>query len=224
MAFHDVLAALRARWFLVAGALLCAAVAGAFVLHPKPLYQATAAVVLVPPKAPTTPNTLASATPSIAAAGQAVDFILLSPAETAALRAQGVVDTYTIVPRNNGTTETPAYRVPSEQITVTGGDSTVVLSETSILMADYAARLRSMQAQTGVVVKAQITVGVLAPPTVVQLHGSRSRGALGVGLLGLGAGVALAVRFRPGRVNPDRGGGEDPIEPERAEGTDAVIV
>lgn len=219
MAFHDVLAALRARWYLVALALLCAAFAGVFTLHGKPLYQATAAVVLVPPRAPTTPNTLASATPSIAAAGQAVDFILLSPAESTALRAQGVVDSYTIVPRNNGTTETPAYNVPSEQITVTGGDSAAVLTETSTLMADYAARLSSMQTQSGVAVRGQITDGVLAPPTVVQLHGSRSRGALGVGLLGLGAGIALAIRFRPGR----RGSGS-PFESERAEGTDAVVV
>lgn len=213
MAFHELLAALRARWFLVVGALLCAALAGVVVLHGKPLYQATAAVVLVPPKARTTPNTLASTTPSIAAAGQAVDDILLSPAESAALRAQGVLDSYTIVPRNNGTTETPSYEVPSEQITVTGEDPNAVLNETSTLMTDYAARLRSMQTQTGVAVISQITDGVLAPPTVVRLHGSRSRGAVGIGLLGLGAGVALAVRFRPGR-----------IQSEEVEDRDAVVV
>jgi len=220
VAFHEVLAALRARWFLVVAALLCAALAGVFVLRAVPLYQATAAVVLVPPKARTTPNTLASTTPSIAAAGQAVDDILLSPVEATALRAQGVVDTYTIVPRNNGTTETPSYEVPSEQITVTGKDPNAVLNEASALMTDYTARLRSMQTQTGVAVTSQITDGVLAPPTVVRLRGSRSRGAVGIGLLGLGAGVALAVRFRPGR----RGNDDYPVQSEEPEDIDAVVV
>ena len=225
MAFHEVLSALRARGLLAAAVLLCVAAAGAYVLHGKPAYQATAAVVLVPPKTPAVTNRLASATPSVAAAGLAVDDILLSPAEQAALRAQGVRDGYTIVPRNNGTNETPAYRVPSEQITVTGGDAQAVLDETETLMADYAARLASMQSAAGVVTGAQITDGVLAPPIVVQLHGSRSRGAVGFGLLGLGAAVAVAVRFRPRRRVPPGPPTGPRNDTERAEETpDAIVV
>jgi hypothetical protein len=218
VAFHEVLGALRARWYLVAAALLCAALAGAWVVHAKPLYQATAAVVLVGPKEPSKPNTLASATPSIAAAGLAVDDILLSPAQSAPLRAQGVIDIFSLVPRNDGTDETPAYRVPSEQITVTGGDPQAVLREAQTLMSDYAARLASMQSDAGVLPRAQITDGVLAPPTVVRLRGSRSRGAVGVGLLGAGAAVALAVRFRPRRTTPGRDRSEKTEEP------DALVV
>jgi hypothetical protein len=233
VAFHEVLAAVRARWYLFAAVLLCAAVGGAYVLHGVPVYQASAAVVLVPPKEPSAPNTLASASPSDAAAGLAVDDILLSPAETAALRAQGVLDTYTIVPRNNGTSETPAYRVPSEQFTVTGGNAAAVLTETDTLIADYAAKLRAMQSAAGVVVRAQITIGLLAPTTVARLHGSRSRGAVGIALLGLGAAVAAAVRFRPRRVRPghedselvrDRKRERDrERERERTEQSDALV-
>jgi hypothetical protein len=200
VAFHELLTALRKRWYLAGAAALCVLAAGLYVLHGKPLYQASAAVVLVPPKAPSVQNRLASATPSIAAAGLAVDDILLSPAEQSALRAQGVVDAYTIVPRNNGTNETPAYRVPSEQITVTGGDVEAVLAEAGTLMDDYAARLRSMQSGAGVAVQAQITDGVLAPPTAVRLHGSRSRGVVAVSLLALGAAIVVAARFRPRRA------------------------
>jgi len=235
VAFHEVLAALRARWYLAAAALLCVAVAGwTAVLHGGPLYQATAAVVLVPPKEPSVPNTLASATPSIAAAGLAVDDILLSPAEGASLRAQGVTDAYGIVPRNNGTNETPAYRVPSEQITVTGADPEGVQQEAETLIADYGVRLRSMQSAAGVPLKVQITDGVLAPPTVAELHGSRSRGAVGLGLLGAGAAVAVAVRTRPGRATQDpntpavAGAGPHPSSPPSSSPTseenDAVVA
>jgi len=245
VAFHELLTALRARWYLAGAAALCVLAAGLYAVHGKPLYQASAAVVLVPPKAPSVQNTLASATPSIAAAGLAVDDILLSPAEQSALRAQGVVDAYTIVPRNNGTNETPAYRVPSEQITVTGGDERAVLVEAGTLMNDYTARLRSMQSGAGVAVQAQITDGVLAPPTVVQLHGSRSRGVVAVGLLALGAAIAVAARLRPRRArlaglagSGGLGGGDGlggfgaaggegrarGDDSERAEDTDAVVA
>jgi hypothetical protein len=199
VAFQVVLAALRTRWYLVAAVLLCTVAAGAYALHGKPVYQAVADVVLTPPKTPSSPNTLAATTPSIAAAGLAVDDILLSPSQSTQLRAQGVVDMYTIVPRNNGTTETPAYRVPTEEITVTGGDADAVLTEAATLVTDFASQLRVMQSEAGVVTRAQITAGVLAPPTELQLHGSRSRGAVAVGLLGIGAAVAVAVRFRPRR-------------------------
>jgi hypothetical protein len=218
MAFHVVLAALRARWYLVAAVLLCAVAAGAYVLHGKPVYQATAAVVLTPPRTPSSPNTLAAATPSIAAAGLAVDDILLSSAQRAQLRGRGVVDVYTVVPRNNGTTETPAYRVPTELITVTGGDAAAVLDEAGTLVTDFATQLRAMQSGAGVLTRGQITVGVLAPPTEVRLHGSRSRGVVAVGLLGVGAAVAVAVRFRP-----RRGDGAGP-GPDRVEESDAVFV
>jgi hypothetical protein len=212
--FHAVLAALRARWYLAAAVLLCVTVAGAYVLHGKPVYRATAAVVLTPPKTPSSPNTLAAATPSIAATGLAVDDVLTSPAYAATLRAQGVLDTFTVVPLNDGTTETPSYRVPTEQITVTGGNAEAVLSETDALVADYVAQLRATQSAAGVVTRGQIAAAVLAPSTEVQLHGSHSRGAVAIGLLGIGAAVAVAVRFRPRRGRAA----------DRAEETDAVLT
>jgi hypothetical protein len=46
------------------------------------------------------------------------------------------------------------------------------------------------------------------------LHGSRSGGAVAIGLLGIGAAVAVAVRFRPRRARAADG----------AEETDAVLI
>ncbi|HET9168058.1 MAG TPA: hypothetical protein VFN97_01445 [Actinospica sp.] len=214
MTFQAVLAALRARRLVATAVLLCVLAAGAYALHRGPVYQADAEVVLTPPRTPSSPNTLAAVTPSIAAAGLAADDLLLSPNESPRLRALGVLDPFTVVPRNNGTTETPAYRVPTEEITVTGGDAAAVLDEADTLVAEFAAELRAMQTSAGVATRAQITVGVLAPPIVVPLHGSHSRGAVAVVLLAIGAAVAAAVRFRPRRA---RGA-------DRVEENDAVLI
>lgn len=214
MTFHAVLAALRARWYLAAAGLLCVAAAGAYTLHGKPVYRATAAVVLTPPKTPSSPNTLAAATPSVAATGLAVDDVLTSAAYGASLQSQGVLDAFTVLPLNDGTTETPSYRIPTEQITVTGGNADAVLSESDTLVADYVTQLRATQSAAGVMTKAQITAAVLAPSTEVQLHGSRSRGVVAIGLLGIGAAVAVAVRFRPRRERAA----------DRTEENDAVLV
>lgn len=223
MTFQEVLTALRARWYAVLAVLLCVAAAGYVAIREKPLYQATAVVALVPPKEPSVPNQLAAATPSLAAVGVAVDDLLTSAADADGLRAQGVLDQFVIAPRNNGTSETPAYRVPSELITVTGPNPDTVVAETAILIKAYGAGLRAMQANSGVIDKVQITDTMLAPPTAVQLHGSRSRGAVGVALLGFGLAVATALRLH----NRRKGRSEAPADWDQdtnAEDTDAVIV
>lgn len=203
MTFREVVSALRSRWWAAFLAMLVALAGGWLVVHPKPVYQTTAVVVLVPPKI-SAQNTLASVTPSIASAGLAVDDILLSAAEGSKLRAAGVVDQYTVTPRNNGTDETPAYTVPSEQITIIGGNAATGLAEAETLVEAYTASLRSMQASVGIVPQGQITDGLLASPSSVELQASRSRGLIAAGLLGLGVAVTLAVRLRPGR--PSRRG------------------
>jgi hypothetical protein len=223
LTFQEVLTALRTRWYAFTAVLLCVAAVGYLAIREKPLYQATAVVALVPPKEPSVPNQLAAATPSLAAVGVAVDDLLASGAEADGLRARGVTDPFTIAPRNNGTSETPAYRVPSELITVTGPNPDTVVQEAGTLIQAYAAGLHTMQANSGVLDKVQITDTTLAPPTAVQLHGSRSRGALGVALLGFGLAVAVAVRLHNrGKRRSGPAGSWD--QNTNAEEPDAVIV
>ncbi|WP_034263186.1 hypothetical protein [Actinospica robiniae] len=223
MTFQEVLTALRARWYAFLAVLLCVAAVGYLAIREKPLYQATAVVALVPPKEPSVPNQLAAATPSLAAVGVAVDDLLTSGADADGLRAQGVTDTFTIAPRNNGTSETPAYRVPSELITVTGPDPDALVREAGVLIQAYGAGLHTMQANTGVVDKVQISDATLAPPTAVQLHGSHSRGAIGVALLGFGLAVAVSLRLHNRRKG--RSGSAASWDQEtNTEEADAVIV
>jgi len=222
LTFQEVLSALRGRWYAFLAVLLCVAAVGYLAIREKPLYQATAVVALVPPKEPSVPNQLAAATPSLAAVGVAVDDLITSGADAAGLRAAGVIDQFTLAPRNNGTSETPAYRVPSELITVTGADPEAVEREAGTLIQAYAAGLRAMQANSGVLDRVQITDTTLAPPTAVQLHGSHSRGALGVALLGFGLALATAVRLHNRRRGRSGVTGWDPDA--NTEVIDAVVV
>ena len=163
------------------------------VYHPKAQYQADVVLVLVPQKNPIAPNALAAATPSIAATGQAVDIILQSPVQEQKLRQAGVTDPYVLAPYNSGTDETPAYTIPSEQLTITSADPNLAVSELSQLSTAFYASLEQMQAQVGVPVKDQITAGLLAEPSVAKLHGAKSRGLAGMMLLGLGFSVAVPL-------------------------------
>ena len=193
MSFREMLRVLRRRWY--AAALVLAVTAGLSlpVYHPKAEYQASVVLVLIPPAQPGQPNALAATTPSVAATGLAVDFILQSDAETAALRRAGVTDAFTVAPRNSGTQETPAYTVPSELLTVTGASPTATLSETATLTRAFDSSLRSLQQSVGVEVRSLIVAAALTPPAVAELRGSKSRGLAGMAFLGIGFAIAAAL-------------------------------
>ena len=193
MSFREVISVLCTRWYAVMAVFLVTALASWPVYHPKPEYVASVVLVLTPPVQPGVPNALAATTPSIAATGQAVDLILESQVETQNLRQAGVTDHYTLAPYNSGTEETPAYTIPSEELTVSSGDADVAVRELSVLSNAFYAKLRSMQSDVDVPVKAQITAGLLAQPSVAQLHGAKSRGLAGLMLLGLGFAVAVPL-------------------------------
>lgn len=193
MSFRTVVMILRRRWYAAVAVLLVVAGLSWPIDHPKPEYQALAVLVLTPPKVPAAPNSLAATTPSIAAAGLAVDDVLQSPAQTQALREAGVTDSFTIAPRNSGTNETPAYTIPSEQLTVTGSDPNTATREIAELISAFETNLQSMQARVGVTPRDEITAGVLAQTSVAELRGVKTRGLLGMGLLGIGFAIALPL-------------------------------
>lgn len=195
MSLREVLSVIRLRWYVAVAALLVTAVAGAWVHHPKPTFVGTCVVVLEPPTDPTAPNRLAAVTSSIATAGYMVNLAVMDGSQTAALRRAGVVGTYTITPNNNGTSETPQYDLPSEVLTVQTGDPESAVSGVTVLEAAYAKRFQEIQAADGVPKSLWITPEMLVPPVAQQVVGSRSRGVIGVGVLGLGATVILPIWF-----------------------------
>lgn len=193
MSFREMLRVLRRRWYAAALVLVVTGGLSLPVYHPKAEYQASVVLVLIPPAQPGQPNALAAATPSVAATGLAVDFILQSDAGTAALRRDGVTDAFTVAPRNSGTEETPAYTVPSELLTVTGASPADALSETATLAKAFDSSLRTLQESVGVEVRSLINAATLTPPAVAELRGSKSRGLAGMAFLGIGFSIWAAL-------------------------------
>ncbi|HXR72681.1 hypothetical protein [Actinocrinis sp.] len=191
MSFREVIETVLARWYVAAVALLLTLAMGWKVDHPARVFQATTVLLLVPPQAPSSPNTLAAVTPSIAATGLMVDTILSDGTSADRLRKAGVTNDYSLTPRNNGTVQTPKYSVPAEQLSVTGPDPDAVLTSVTKLSAVFVAELDDMQARADVPVSIRITAQELVPPAVVQVHGSKLRGLAGVAILGTIAIVVL---------------------------------
>jgi hypothetical protein len=190
VSFREVLEIIRLRWYLAAAVILATLVAGWTVAHPQKTYQAESVVLLVPPKEPTAPNKLAATTPSIAVTGLMVDTILNDPTSAERLRAAGVAGDFTLAPRNNGTTETPKYTIPAEQLTVTGPDPDAAVASVAALSAVFTEELSDLQARAGVGTAYRITTQVLVPPTAAPVYGSKVRGLIGVAVIGV-IGVVL---------------------------------
>lgn len=195
MLFREVIETVRSRWYVAAVAVLFTLAVGWKVDHPPRVFQATTVLLLVPPAAPSAPNTLAAVTPSIAATGLMVDTILSDGTSADRLRKAGVTNDYSLTPRNNGTVQTPKYSVPAEQLTVTGADPDAVLSSVTRLAGVFVAELDDMQARADVPVSLRITTQELVPPAVVQVHGSKLRGLAGVAILGAIAIIVLPSWF-----------------------------
>jgi len=195
VSFREVIETVRARWYVAAVALLLTLAMGWKVDHPSRVYQATTVLLLVPPQAPSSPNTLAAVTPSIAATGLMVDTILSDGSSADRLRKAGVTNDYSLTPRNNGTVQTPRYSVPAELLSVTGPNPDAVLTSVTKLSEAFFEELDDMQARADVPMSIRITAQELVPPSVAQVHGSKSRGLAGVAILGTIAIVVLPNWF-----------------------------
>ena len=195
MSFREVIETVRSRWYVTAVAMLLTAAMGWKVDHPPRVYQATAVLLLVPPPEPSAPNSLAAATPSIAATGLVVDTELSDPTSADRLHKAGVTGDYALAPRNNGTVQTPKYTVPAEQLTVTGRDPGAALASVSNLQKVFVAELDDLQARADVPASLRITTQELVAPAVAQVHGSKLRGLVGVAVLGVIALVVLPAWY-----------------------------
>jgi len=134
-------------------------------------------------------------TGSIAQTGLMVDTILTDATAADRLRGAGVSGDFTLAPRNNGTTETPKYTVPAEQLTVTGPDPDEAVRSVTALSALFEQELADLQARAGVRAAGRITAQVLVPPTAAPILGSKIRGLVGVAALGILGAVLIPHWF-----------------------------
>jgi hypothetical protein len=186
---------IRLRWYVAAAVALATLAAGWKVDHPPRYYQATAVLLLVPPKQPDAPNALAAVTPSIAQTGVLVDTVLNDATSADRLRKAGVTGDFSLSPRNNGTVQTPYYTVPAEQLTVNGSDPNAAVSSVTALTTVYSQELNTLQARAAVPTRDRITTQVLVPATATPVKGSKIRGLIGTTATGAIALVLVPVWF-----------------------------
>lgn len=195
MTLRELLYTIRLRWYVAAVIAVVTLAAGWKVDHPPRYYQAISVVLLVPPKAPDAPNSLAAVTPSIAQTGVLVDTVLSDATSADRLRKAGVTGDFSVAPRNNGTVQTPYYTVPAEQLTVNSSDPNAAVSSVSALAAVYSQELDGLQASAGVRAADRITTQELVPPVATPVKGSKSRGLIGTAAVGAIALVLFPVWF-----------------------------
>jgi hypothetical protein len=185
--------ALLRRWYVLLLALVLTAAGAYHVLKPTQVYRASAVVVLKPPVTGNQPNQLANLQPTLAALSYDVVQQLGTPAGQAELAAAGVDGVYTLAPRNSGTNATPQYLIPSLQITADQPDPTTADTTVQHVIDVYTAHIAVLQDSQHVATVSRMTVSVLVPPNAALLSGTKSRGLVGVALLGAFGGTAAAL-------------------------------
>ncbi|MEE4544762.1 hypothetical protein V2S66_22690 [Streptomyces sp. V4-01] len=190
---EDVVRALLRRWYVLLLALVLTAAGAYHELHPRPEYQSSAVVVLRPPVTGNQPNQYANLLPPVAFVSYGVVQQLQSSAGAAELRAAGVTGVHRLLPRNSGTSVTPAYVIPSLQIQAEQPDPTTADAMVHRIITVYTEHVNLLQDTQHVAPVSRMSVQLLVPPNAVLMTGSRSRALAGVGLIGLLGGTLCTL-------------------------------
>ncbi|MEU6230858.1 hypothetical protein [Streptomyces sp. NPDC047042] len=195
MSPRDVAEALLRRWYVLVLALLLTAAAAYPVLRPAPQYLSSAVVVLKPPVTGNQPNQLTNLQPPLATLSYGVIQQLESPAGQRELASAGVHGRYQLIPRNSGTSATPAYLIPSLQVQARGADPVGADTTVRRIIEVYAKHVADVQEAQGISAGARINASVLVAPSAARIQGTKSRAVAGTALLGATAALLSALWF-----------------------------
>ncbi|WP_369029980.1 MULTISPECIES: hypothetical protein [Streptomyces] len=184
MSPRDVAEALLRRWYVLLLALLLTA-AGAYpVLRPTPEYLSSAVVVLKPPATGNQPNQLTNLQPPLATLSYGVVQQLESPSGRKELKSAGVQGTYQLIPRNSGTSATPAYLIPSLQVQARGAGPDEANTAVRRIIEVYSGHVTRLQETQRIAAGSRINASVLVAPSAALVQGTKSRALAGTALLG----------------------------------------
>jgi hypothetical protein len=192
---RDVAEALLRRWYVCVLALLLTAVGAYPVIRPAPQYLSSAVVVLKPPVTGNQPNQLTNLQPPLATLSYGVIQQLASPAGRKELNSAGVHGRYQLIPRNSGTSATPAYLIPSLQVQARGADPVEADTAVRRIIDVYSRHVSGLQEAQGISAGARINASVLVAPSAAPVQGTKSRAVAGTALLGATAALLSALWF-----------------------------
>ena len=193
MSPEDVVRALVRRWYILLLALAVTAAGAYHELKPPSLYRSSAVVVLKPPVTHNQPNQFANLQPPLALVSHAVIEQLQSSTGAAELRGDGVTGVYRLLPRNSGTSVTPAYVIPSLQVQADQPDPAGADAMVLKVIAAYTRHVDRLQDDQHIAAASRMSVDVLVPPNAAPVTGTKSRALAGVALSGLFGGTLCAL-------------------------------
>jgi len=193
MSFREIFTVLLRRWAVLAAGLVVTASVGWVAIHPTPTWKAVSVLTLRGPRSEASPNQFSDGRPSIALTGALISERLASGSGDAQLRQDGVRGRYQLAPRNSGTSATPAYAIPSVEISVITTSQVVAMRSVNLILERFRSELALVQDEWGVQAGERITGAILAPPGLIAMPVVKSRVLLGIALFGGTASVLLAL-------------------------------
>jgi hypothetical protein len=196
MSAHELVAAIRRRWYVLALVLLCT-VAGIGVVHKRSIsYVACNALFVTQPPSHVNPNVYTDQSGALDSMTGLVTRALMSSAEQQQIRSEGF-GTYDAEMTNTGSNENPLYGEPSLEICSTSTDPDMAVRTTAAATRRYQVIMRQRQLEQQVPARLMIGVSVIASPYAAPIYGRPSQAYLGVGLFGLIAGVPVTLWSDP---------------------------
>jgi hypothetical protein len=196
MSAHELVAAIRRRWYVLAMVLVCT-LAGIGLVHKRSIsYEACNALFVTEPPTHVDPNVYTNESGSLDSMTGLVTRALMSSAVQQQVRAEGL-GTYDAEMTNTGSNETPVYGEPSLEICSIATNADLPVPTTAAATKQFQVILRERQLEQQVPAKLLIGVTVTASPYAAPIYGRPSQAYLGVGLLGLVASVPITLWSDP---------------------------
>lgn len=194
---RQLIGTLRRRWYVLAIAALCTAV-GIGAVHKRSLvYQGCSALFVTAPQTHQAPNVYTNQQDSLDVTTGVVTRAVMSSAVQAQLRSEGFTATYDAEQTNTGSNENPAYGQPTLQICASSKNPAMAVRTTQAAIGQFRTILHDRQLAQHVAPRGMIGVTVIASPYPQPVLGRPSQALIGVALLGLVGGLALALWSDP---------------------------
>jgi hypothetical protein len=194
---QECLTRLRRRWYVLILVALCTLGALWAVYYRTITYQGCDSLYLAATRMKRGVNTYAYISPSIAMTTGMVAQTMMSQEMQEKLESHGATEGYEVSETNTGDVEFPNYTQPTLEVCSSSSDPLAVLRTTALVTEEFRIVLYRMQVAEHVPSKSLIGTVVLTRTYPTAITGRPSQAYLGVVLVGMVSGVAIALWIDP---------------------------
>lgn len=197
MTAREFVARLRRRWYVLVIFAFCT-MGAVWAVHQRPIsYLACDDLFVTAPTTKVNPNVYTNEAGSLDTMTGLVTRAVMSQAAQDRVRSKGLTAGYDAEMTNTGSNENPLYGEPSLQICSTSTDPVMAIRTMNGATRQFQMILYQRQAAQHVTSGLLMRVEVVASPAAVPIDGRPSQAYLGVAIMGLVSGVAVALWTDP---------------------------